>query len=73
MKFIKLSTIPLELKAGIRVVYDTEPEDGSFVGSAVQSVCDIICEQEEWRLYTVNQIIIIDFLEMSKMYVDEVA
>ena len=72
LKFIKVSTMPLELRAKIRVASDTESEDGAFVGSAIQSFRAIACEQEEWRLHTANQIIIIYDLKMSKISGDKV-
>jgi hypothetical protein len=42
LDFIKVTTIPLELRGGVTVDSDIESEDGAFVGTAVDGFCRML-------------------------------
>ena len=53
LKFIKVSTFPLELRAGIIVYSDKNTEYGAYVISAVEAFQGLI-DIDEYRLHTQN-------------------
>ena len=69
--FIKRSTFPLELRAGIRVNSDAMTEDGAYVISAVEAFCRLL-DIYEYRLKNQNKLIILDALKLSKTSVDKI-
>ena len=71
LDFIKVSTMPLELRAGIMVESDKQIEDGAFVMTAIESFRRIN-NMESWRLHTDNQLLILDDIKLSKMSIDKV-
>ena len=71
--FAPITTMPLELRAGIRVDSDTVDvlEDGAFIGSAVDSFRRSL-DMDEWRQHTANQVLVLDDLKLSKLSVDKI-
>ena len=71
LDFINVSTMPLELRAGIMIESDKQIEDGAFIITSIESFC---CQNnmEEWRLYTDNHLVILGDLKLSKMSIDKV-
>ena len=72
LDFIKVSTMPLELRAGTEVVVsETKPRDGAYVEPAIVSYRKAI-ELEDYRLHTPKQVLILDDLKLSRLSVDKV-
>ena len=71
LEFIKVTTMPLELRAGIAIESDIQNEDGAFVGSAIDGFRKSL-DLDDWRLHTPNQLLILDDLKLSKVSVDKV-
>ena len=71
--FAPITTIPLELRAGIRVDNDTVDvlEDGGFIGSVVDSFRRSL-DMDEWRQHTANQVLVLDDLKLSNLSVDKI-
>ena len=72
LEFIKVSTMPLELRAGTEsVVSDNNARDGAYVEPAIVSYRKAI-ELEDFRLHTPKQVLILDDLKLSKLSVDKI-
>ena len=71
LDFVKLTTMPLELRGGILITSDVEQEDGAYVGCAID-VFRRSLHLNEWRMMSQNQLLIIDDLKLSKLSVDKV-
>eukprot|EP00957_Ditylum_brightwellii_P179314 13660803-Ditylum_brightwellii.AAC.1 len=72
-----MSTLPLELQAGISAIDNGSNEganvgDGAFVHSAVDNVRNL-SGLPMWRCHTASQLLIIDDLNLSKMSVDKIS
>eukprot|EP00957_Ditylum_brightwellii_P052664 3992653-Ditylum_brightwellii.AAC.1 len=72
LKFVKISTMPLELIGGIALSSDVITEDGAYTCSAIESFCCTRINFDTGRLQTPNQHLIIDYLKLSKISVDKV-
>jgi len=72
--FAAITTMPLELRAGIKVDSDMVDvlEDGAFIGSAVDSFRRALGDMDEWRQHSANQVLILDDLKLSKISVDKI-
>ena len=71
LNFIKISTMPLELRAGTAVQSDTIVEDGAYVETSVQNFRRSL-GLEGYRIHSENQLLILDDLKLSKMSIDKV-
>ena len=71
LDFIKFSTFPLEVQVVIKEDYDTANEDDAYV-IAVVEYFRMLFDQEKYRLHTQNQILILDYLNSSKISVDNI-
>ena len=71
LDFINVPTMPLELQTGIVIESDKQMEDGAFISASIASFrCQN--DMEEWRLYTNNQLLILDDIKLSNLSVDKV-
>ena len=73
LDFVKVTTMPLELRAGIAINCDAQhdKEDGAYVGCAMDVFRNSLDGLEEWRMTTQSQILITDDLKLSKVSVDK--
>lgn len=71
LDFIKVPTMPLELRTGIVIESDKQMEDGAFISASIASFRRQN-DMEEWRLYTNNQLLILDDIKLSNLSVDKV-
>ena len=71
LDFVKVTTMPLELRSGIVIKSDIEREDGAFVRSAIDGFRRLL-RLDEWQMLSENQLLILDDLKMSNMSVDKV-
>ena len=55
--FIKLLTLQLDLRAGIRVNFDTDTEYGAYVITAVEAFRGLL-DLDKYRLHTKNKLLI---------------
>ena len=55
--FIKLSTLQLDLWAGIRVNFDKDTEDGAYVITSVEAFRRLL-DLDKYRLHTKNKLLI---------------
>eukprot|EP00957_Ditylum_brightwellii_P168630 12834788-Ditylum_brightwellii.AAC.1 len=75
--FVNISTLPLELQAGVSFNFDNERneganvEDGAFVHSGMGNVCNL-AGLPMWRHHTASQLLIIDDMKLSKISVDKI-
>ena len=72
LDFIKVSTSILEIRAVIRVDSDTETEDGAYVIVAVEDFWRLL-DQDKDSLHTQNQLIILNYQNVSEILVDNIA
>ena len=72
LKFVKISTMQLELRGGIALSSDVVTEDGAYTCSAIESFCPTTMNFDTGRLQTASQNLIIDDLKLSKISVDKV-
>jgi predicted GIY-YIG superfamily endonuclease len=74
LDFIKVTTMPLELRAGIAINCDAQhdEEDGAYVGCAMDVFRKSLNGLEDWRMMTQSQLLITDDLKLSKVSVDKV-
>ena len=61
----------MELRGGVVVKSDTILEDGAYIETAVQSFLTSLGLNDH-RLHSVNQLLILDYLKLSKMSIDKV-
>ena len=69
--FVNVSTFPLELRAGIRVYSYTETEYGAYVMAEVEAFRRFPYI-DQYRLHTKKQLIILDYIKLSKLLVDNI-
>ncbi len=69
LKFVKLSTMPLELRGGIALTLDVITEDGAYTISAIESFCRTTMNFGMGRIQTPSQNLIIDDLKLSNISV----
>eukprot|EP00957_Ditylum_brightwellii_P012076 912864-Ditylum_brightwellii.AAC.1 len=74
--FVNISTLPLELQAGISVTDNARNEganveDGAFVHSDVDNVHNL-AGLPMWRCHTASQLLTLDDLKLSKVYADKI-
>ena len=72
LEFIKLSTMPLELRGGIALSSDVVTEDSAYICLAIESFRRTTMEFGIARLQTQSQNLIVDDLKLSKISVDKV-
>ena len=61
----------MDLRAGIRVDYGTKTEYGAYSISAVEAFGGFL-DIYEYSLHTQNQLLILDYLKLSKISVDKI-
>ena len=71
LDFIAVSTISLDIWSGIKVDFDMDTEDVTYVVVAVESFSRSI-NLDNFRLHTENELLILDDLKLSKISVDKV-
>ena len=71
LNFIKFPTLPFYIQEGIRVYYDTDTEYGTYFIAAVESFRRLL-NLDEYRLRTQNQLLILDYMNLSKIPVDNI-
>ena len=71
LNFIKVSTLTLEIWSDIRVDCDTETEYGAYVMAEVEAFRRFPYI-DQYRLHTKKQLIILDYIKLSKLLVDNI-
>ena len=74
LRFIPIPKISLELKYGvvIKTVNEKEAEYRAYLISSSDGANKIFC-LSEWRQHNTNHNILLDYLKMSKFYIDNVS
>ena len=73
LDFCKVSTMPLELRAGIKIESDlVSNEDGAYVTTEVDYFRRNALQLDAWRYHTDSQLLILDDLKLSKITIDKV-
>ena len=73
LDFCNISTMPLELRAGIKIDSDClENEDGAYITTEVDNFRRNALHLDAWRWHTDSQLLILDDLKVSKISIDKV-
>ena len=72
LKFIKVSTIPLELCAGIPTQKQFTVEDGAFVTSPIDNYKQHVLSLELWRNFADNQVLLMKEIKLSKLTIGQI-
>ena len=73
LDFCNISTMPLELRAGIKIDSDClENEDGNYITTEVDNFRRNALHLDAWRWHTDSQLLILDDLKLSKISIDKV-
>ena len=73
LRFISISTMPLELRAGVQIDTDANDlEDGAYVGSISDHVRQSL-GLPAWRQHTANELLMLDDLKLSKVSIDKIS
>ena len=71
LNFVKVTTMPLEYRAGIKMTTEDRVEDGAFVTSGIDHYRNNK-GFPDWRCHTANQNLLLDDVKLSKITIDKV-
>ena len=72
LDFIKVSTMPLELRPGIPCHKEDKIQDGEYITTPLDNYKCNTLELDEWQNFTGNQLLIMNELKLSNMSIDKV-